>query len=871
MAVSPLPDPDADSALEDLSGSKIGRFLLKARIGHGGMGEVYLAEDTTLHRKVALKRVPPRLRTQSDYRRQLLAEAERASQLNHRNIAAVYDIIDTGSDLFLVMEYVDGRTLRRRLTEGPLSPSELVDIAAQGADGLQAAHERGLLHCDIKPENLMLDRESNLKILDFGIARHLPHAHLAAGQDSPTLEQSLHGFSGTPAYMAPELLLERPADCRVDIFSLGVVAYECLSGRNPFLGESVIETGTRVLRETPPTLRQLNPQISPQLNAIVGRMMAKKATDRYPSASALLADLRRLSQEPPDSTAFVRFRIRTWLVAAAVAIVLTAAAFFVTVKPSLLKKETRISETSRKELAILPFATPDPRTRAFSDGLGETLAARLSRLGDRYPVEVIPANEVVAQNVLNVDQAQKMLGVSMVLEGSLRESNGLVRVTYSVLDAKTHRQLRGDSVTAELSNPFEVEDKVVESVLSSLEIALLPQDRQALMARGTTEPRAYDYYLQGRGYLQDFHKSENIESAITEFRHALESDPKYGLAWAGLGQAYWYRYDADKDPDWAKKAQDACQRAIQMSDFASGAHACLGTVYLGTGRYDDAAQEFKRAVELDPNSEEAYLGLASAYEGLRRFADAEDTFKRAIGLRANYWGGYNRLGVFYYTQGRFNDALEMFKRVVALAPDNFRGYSNLGGIYQTLDQYDNSVPVLERAVAIRPQSDSYSNLGTAYFYQHRFADAARTYGEAIRIDPRQYVTWGNLAEAYYWMGRRADAERTYRRAIELARQDLIVNPQNAEALSDCAMYLAMAGDSREAERELASALKAASTNDPDTLSKAAIVYTQLGDTEKAIGYLQEAVAAGYSRNRIRDNPVFDGIRKDSRLESLTRK
>lgn len=869
MAVSPIPGPE-DRSFEDLSGSRIGRFLLKARIGQGGMGEVYVAEDTTLHRKVALKRVPPRFRTQPDYRKDFLAEAERASQLNHPHIASVYDIIDNGSDLFLVMEYVDGRTLRHKLREGPLSPTEFINLAKQCAEGLQAAHERGLVHCDIKPENLMLDSQSKLKILDFGIARRLPHSQATIDQDTPTLEESLHSFSGTPAYMAPELLRERPADARADIFSLGVVAYECLSGKNPFLGESVIETGTRVLRETPPLLRKLNPQVSPQLDAIVCRMMAKKTADRYGSASEVLSELRLLA--PAATTIFApRAVVWKWLSVAALAFVLALAVVLVAVKPGFLRRGSSGAEMVRKELAILPFATPDVRNRAFSDGLGETLAARLGHLGDRYPIEVIPASEVLAQNVGNVDQAQKLLGVNMVLEGTLRESAGMVRVTYSLLDAKTHRQLGGDSITAQMSNAFEVEDKIVDSILSSLEIALLPQERQALMARGTTEPQAYDYYLQGRGYLQDFHKAENIESAMTEFRHALDRDPKYGLAWAGMGQAYWYRYEADKDPDWVNKAKDACERAIRLSDSASGAHGCLGTVYLGTGRYDDAVKEFRTALELDPASEDAHLGLASAYEQLHRLPDAEATFKKAISLRPNYWGGYNRLGVFYYTHGRYTDALEMFKRVVALAPDNFRGYNNLGAIYQTLDQYEKAIPVLERAVAIRPQSDSYSNLATAYFYQHRFEDAARMYAQAVQIDSKQYISWGNLAEAYYWMGRRADAERTYRKAIDLARQDLSVNPHNFEALADSAMFLAMTGEFKAAVRELSLAMDAAPANDSDTLSKAAIVYTQVGDRDTAVRYLQQAVSAGYSPNRIRDNPVFDPIRNDPRLHSIKAK
>jgi tetratricopeptide (TPR) repeat protein/tRNA A-37 threonylcarbamoyl transferase component Bud32 len=871
MALSPIPDPNADHAFEDLSGSNIGRFAVKARIGQGGMGEVYVAEDTALHRMVALKRVPPHLRFDSDYRRRFLAEAERASQINDPHIAAIYDIIDTGSDLFLVMEYVDGRTLRQRINEGRLSSSEFVEIAVQCAEGLAAAHQRGLVHCDIKPENLIVDHQGKLKILDFGIARRLPHTAAAASQDIPTLEQSLHSFSGTPAYMAPELLLERLPDGRSDIFSLGVVGYECLSGKNPFLADSVIETADCVLHETPPSLTRVNAAVSPQLNAIVCRMLAKKATDRYSSAAQLLSDLRALSTGGAVAPVNARRGLWKWLSIAAIAAVLAVGALLISYRAGFSRKGSPVAQVPRKELAILPFTNPDAQTRPFSDGLTETLAAKLSQLGDRYPVDVVPASEVRSQKVANVEEAQKILGVNMVLEGTLRESAGMVRVTYSLLDAKTHRQLRGDSITATLSNPFAVEDKIVDSILSSLEIVLLPEDRKALMVRGTTEPHAYDYYLQGRGYLQNYHKAEDVQNAITEFRHALDRDPQYALAWAGMGEAYWYRYEADKTPDWAKKAQDACEHAVQLNASAAAAHACLGTVYIGTGHYNQAVQQFQRAVDLEPASEDAHLGLASAYEKLDRLGDAENTFKRAISFHPNYWGGYNRLGVFYFNHGRYADARDMFSRVIALAPDNFRGYSNLGGALLALDEYDKAIPVLERAAAIRPQSDSYSNLGTAYFYQHRFAEAARTYEQAIQIDPGQYMLWGNVAEAYYWMGRRTDANRDYRKAIELARQDLTVNPKNAEVRGDCAMYLAMAGDRSAAQHDLSSALAAAPANDSDTLYKAAIVYTQSGDSDKAIAYIQKAVAAGFSPNRIRDNPVFDGLRTDARFQALNLK
>lgn len=872
MSVSPIPDPETHRAPDDLTGELVGRFVIESRIGQGGMGEVYLAQDTTLRRRVAIKRVPPRLRPTATSYKHFFSEAERASQLSNQHIAAIYDILQTDTDVFLVMEYVDGQTLRSHLKQGALPVPEFLRFADQAVDALKAAHARGILHCDIKPENIMLTRDGEIKVLDFGISRCLA-GDAPAPPIAPTLETTFESFSGTPSYMAPELLLQKAPDVRSDIFSLGVVFYEALTGRNPFLADSIIATADRVLRETPPPITDSAPQVPPELVRVISRMLAKNPSDRYSSAAELISALETVRGAPSPGRVKRRFS-PAWnmLALSAIVVIIALAAILIAFWPPGWNRTSKSGAAPHKQLAVLPFSAPDSENRAFSDGLSETLTAKLTQLSDRYPIEVIAPSEVRSQGVNSVEQARKALGVSLVLTGSLRRSGDMVRVTYALVDATTRRQVSADSITSEMSNPFAVEDHVVDSILSSLEIALGPEDRRVLASRGTTEPQAYDYYLQGIGYLQDFHKSENLDSAMAVFRHALERDPKYALAWAGVGETAWYKYDLSRDAQWANMAREACTRAVQLDGDQSGPHTCLGTVYTGTGRYEDAVAEFQKAIELEPTSQTAPLGLASAYEQLNRLTDAEATYRHAIELRPNYWGGYDKLGVFYFNHGRYPEALSMFQKVVDLTPDNFRGYSNLGGIYVTLDQYEKAIPVLEKAVAIRPEADAISNLATAYFYQRRFPDAARTYEHAVQLNAATYMPWANLAEAYYWIPEKhAEADRTYRKAIDMVKIELRMNPRNAKVQSDLALYYAMTGQRGPASRALSDAFRYAATNDPDVLYVAAIVHKQGGERDQALSYLEKAVATGFSPNRIRDNPLFDDLKTDPRLMALIHK
>jgi serine/threonine protein kinase/tetratricopeptide (TPR) repeat protein len=847
---------------DSVVGRAVGRYVVQRRLGAGAMGEVYLAEDPKLKRAVALKRIAPQLREDAEYRARFLKEAERASGVASAYVAAIYDVLEEDGEVFLIMEYVEGRTLRQGLTE-PLSVEAFLKIAIQCTQALVSAHGRGILHCDIKPENIMLAQNGDVKVLDFGVAKRRPRSDQTSTMDK--------GQSGTPAYMAPEMMLNKPIDGRADLFSLGIVFYEMLTGRHPFRSASFAEMIEKTLREKPRSIHTVNPQVPETLEAIVVRMLAKDPTERPANAAELLTDLEATKSQLEKGVTYTswartpHFR-RKWLFPVT-AVVIAATIFCL---PMLKKGLKRSGLPATKQLAVLPFLASDSNasTRAFSDGLTETLTTKLASLRGDYALLVVPSSEIRGENVNTAYQARHIFGVNLVLEGSLAQSGGVVRIKYALVDASTLLQIRGDVITEQATDPFGVEDKVVESVLTALDVELGGADQDAVKQRGTRAPVAYDYYLRGIGYLRESEKPENTDHAIEVFQHALQQDPNYALAYAGLGEAYWQKYEHTRDASWVNKAGEACQNAELVGGGLAATHVCLGMVLNGTGEYERAVDEFQRATEIDPANDDAIRELASAYEKLGKTSEAEAAYQRAIELRPKSWLGYNRLGIFQHNQGRYEDAANAFQHVIQLAPDSYRGYSNLGGAYLALGRYSDAIPKFEQSAEIRPTAFCYSNLATAYFYQKRYADAARTYEQAVQLEQTEYSEWGNLAEAYYWApGKRAEAEETYRKAIALAEAQLRVNPRDAEVLSWVGLYHAMLQERNVSLHYLNEALLVAPRN-PEVLFNAAKAENQLGDSQKALDYLKKAVAKGYSRYYAKDDPVFAKLSKDPRFQKL---
>jgi serine/threonine protein kinase/tetratricopeptide (TPR) repeat protein len=858
----------------DLTGNTVGRFFVKSRIGAGGMGQVYRAEDTMLKRIVAIKRMAPQLQVQERDRDRFLKEAQRASALNHPNIAAIYDVLQEKGEILLVMEYVEGKTLRHRI-KSPISIPEFLEIAIQCAEGLGAAHDQRIVHKDIKPENIMLTAAQRVKILDFGVAMRFVVDQSEATQSFASMTASL---SGTPGYMAPEVLQQRPYDGRADLFSLGLVFYEMLGGDHPFTTDSFAGTLARVLHREPPSLSEVNRTVPTPLAGIVQHLLAKDPEQRYQSAETLLTDLRAVQSGAKPTYArlasersyHLASRWKVLLGAAVIALLL--ALFFFKDKfhrTSEFAAATKAGLPDTKSLAILPIVASanDPKFAAFGNGLVETLTAKLNQLGENHSVQVVPASEMLSKHVATLDQARQEFGVNLGLRVGLEQSGDMVRANYTLIDAKTGLALASKSFDAPISDPFTIEDRVANGAAAALGVELRPEERRELISHGTSIPEAYNYYLQAHGYLDDPFKPENALSAITVFTEALKLDPNYGTARAGLGLAYWWKYYSTKDKQAVALARETCSKAVESGTAGAEGHICLGIVENGTGGYEQAVAQFQKAVELEPTNDQAYAGLASAYKHLNKLDEAEKTYQRVIEIRPQYSRAYINLGGFYLQQQQYGKAIDMFNRAVALSPDSYRGYSDLGAAYLSQAKYADAIKPLEQSIAIRPSSDAYNNLGTAYLRLRRYPDAVRAYQAAVKLDEGEYIGWGSLGDALHYNGNGDAAKKAYETAITLAKRQLEVNPKDAEVLGDVADYYAMVSDRKNALASLDQSLQWGH-GDKDLLFNAAVVYQDLGESGEALEWMKKSLNAGYPAASVREVPSFDPLKNDPRFKTL---
>jgi serine/threonine-protein kinase len=675
--------------------------------------------------------------------------------------------------------------------------------------------------------------------------------------------------------MAPEQF-RGSADARSDIWAAGTVLYEMATGHRCFAEPTLASLMEAIMHRDPVPPTAINANVSPGVEHVIMRAIAKDPARRFHSADALAASLeslRRSSASGPRTPPINQARKHRGAKAAAItAVAVVVLAFIVAVSTLRRRLPDNTPEAglpARKIVAVLPFRTVggDPDANAFGDGLTETLSSRLAQLSESRAIQVIPTQEIRSAGAITTEKARSSFGVNLVVEGSLQKIGANIRINCHLIDAATQRLLRADTITAAPSDIFGLEDQAVDRVLRLMSIELGTQDQHASQ-RGTTNTAAYEHYLRARGYMQDYHKPENVEAAVVAYKRAIELDPNYALAYAGLGESYWREFGQTHNRSLVNDATQSCLKALAMSEKLAEAHFCLGRVYQWTGDPQKAAEQFELAVVLDPNSDETYRGLADVYSKMGEPRKAEETYRRAISMRPQDWAGYSWLGSFYYRQARYSDAESMFKKVVELSPDNFRGYYSLGAIYVLQGRYSEGIEALEKSIAIRPSPSAYTNLGTAYFGTRRFEDAARTYEQGLKMDEKNWRLWGNLGDARYWIPRqRAQASNAYRRAIALAEEQLKVNPRDSELLGLMASYMAMLGEKKEAVAKVDLALSIA-PKDPDLQYRAALVHNHFGEVQLTLKWLNSALAAGFSPMTVRDAPDFDALRNDPEFQRL---
>lgn len=830
-------------------GKQISGYTILSRLGAGGMGVVYKAHDDKLDRTVALKFLPDHT-TESDAKRRFLREARAAAALDHPNIGVVHGIDETPQgDLYIVMTYYDGETLAQRLSRGSLSPVQAVEITHSLALALAEARRQGLVHRDIKPANIMLTRSGMVKLLDFGLAR-LP--------DSETLTHSGQA-PGTPAYMAPERALGDKGDHRSDLWSLGVVLYEMLAGRRPFVRNSSASTLMAIVNDPPPPL----PPGDKSLEAIVYRLLAKDPEQRYQDASQLvaaLAPLRQLDSAPTETAATVDLaRAKAsasgqpspkpkpaWRrpALAVAALLLAASAWFTS---------TRLP--AEKHIVVLPFTAvgDNAADASIRDGILETLTSRLSNLERlQSSLWVAPASEVRRRSVTDAASAQRVFGANIVVNGSVQRLREGVRLTLNLIDANSLRQL-GSAVIDDKSSDFaSLQDKAVAQLARLLAVEIRPENLPA--AKGEAAPaHAYEAYLKGLSFLQRADKPGNLDAAIQLFESAVKTDARFALAFTRLAEAQFIKSQSTSDAALLAAALENGNRAAAINSQLAPVHVTLGRIYAGTGKHDLAAQEFQRAIEADPRSPEAYQGIAKTYEAQGRPEDAEASLQKAVALRPTYWEGHNNLGAFYYRRAKYADAAARFRRVIELTPDNASAYINLGVMLNNLKDTAGAIAAYEKSISIAPHYAAYSNLAVLYYNQANYAKSAETYEKALKMNDRDYRPWGGLASARSAGGQAELARPAYERAIQLGEESLVKNPTDATLLSYLATYYAKLGNHATALDRIQTAL-ALAPEAPNVLYEAALVHESAGRRPKALPFIRAAVERGYPVNAITSDP-----------------
>jgi tetratricopeptide (TPR) repeat protein/predicted Ser/Thr protein kinase len=870
-----------------LLGESISHYAILERLGEGGMGVVYKAEDKKLNRTVALKFLKDAALGSGADRARFLREAQAAAVLDHPNICTVYEVDEKDGHAFIAMAYCSGRSLKDIVRDGKLTIPEALAIAVQAAEGLDEAHGKGVIHRDIKGANIMVSPKGQVKIMDFGIAKY------AGGTESTWSG----GITGTAAYMSPEQARGGPVDGRTDIWSLGVVLYEMITGELPFRGDTEAGVFHSLIYETPRPVLESRPDCPPDLAAVVDRCLKKNVDARYPTAKACLADLRAVQHRLDRTLEFsatgterrkarrgqatrtqhrdprLRRRQRVWAVLGAVALAIAADFAVPGLRRGLAALVGYRPVPAEKHLLVLPFLNVggEKAGQDLCDGFLEVLTSELTRL-ERFQKAfwVAPSNEVRTSGVASAREARREFGANLVLAGSLQRVGGEVTLTMNLIEAKTLRQVRSEVVTGSMSGFASFQGTLLEGVVRMLDMEIPLEVKRTLAAGGTTNAAAYESYVMGSGRLERYENPESLAAAVDLFQKAVALDPGYALAFAGLGEARWRMSELTSDPALVEQALDDCGRALKIAPDLASVHATLGIIDMGKGLVAEAIREFEKALGSDPSNQEATLGLAEAWEASGKREKAEEIYRKAIALKPSRWAGYSRFGVFYLKTGRLAEAEAMFRKVLDFTPDNIRALNNLMAVYWQMKRTDLARAMFERSVAVRPNADAFSNWGTLEFFMGHYGEALKMFEQSVRIDPDFSTIWGNLGDSYRYVPGNADkARKAYEKAVLLAGREKEINPRDASLRARIALYLAYAGQGGDALTELDEALRLAPAS-KTVLNKSILVYERLGMRAKALSAATSFLGAGGAAAELEADPDLARLIGDPAFRKLVR-
>ena len=836
------------------------RYKIESLIGEGGMGKVYKAHDYDLDRTVALKLVRQELASDPGAMQRFKQELLLASRISHRNILRIHDLGDVGGLKFISMAYVEGTDLHEVIAKSGRLPAErAVKIAQQLASALEAAHAEGVVHRDLKPRNVLIDRGDQVYVSDFGLAKSLE-------SDAATHMTRAGEVLGTPRYMSPEQAESKPADHRSDIYSLGVILYEMVTGDAPFAGNSTVQVMYQHVTEKPKNPQVVNPAVPDYLAQIILKCLEKDPERRYQHAREILHDLETGSA--PNRV--VRLRIAEtsypkWLFALLSLAVLLGLSLLIRPVRDLVLGRSSIAITPRqardtthdKFLALLPLRVlgGDPTLKYEAEGIVDALSAKLFQMKNVHLASPSAVEGVKPEDSL--DKIARDLGVKLIVQGTVQGAGDRIQIVLSTSDA-SGRRVWTDEFPGVRQDLLTIEGQIYNKLVDALDLRPTSDD----LARGTSRPtedvKAYDLYLQGRNIMRGKRDAKRVQSALNLFDQATKKDPGFALAYAGVADASLDMYEFKKDTFWSQKALGAAQHAQSLSDELPEIHFALGNVYLATGKTAEAIAELKRALELAPNSDEGYRRLANAYLAADQKDEALHAFEQAINVNPYFWLNWNHLGAAYLQLGQNEKALDAFQHVVGLVKDSAPGYENIGITYFQMGRWNECIPAFEKSLQLQPSFSVYSNLGTAYFYLGRHQDAVRMFEKAVDLNPNQQAALGNLADGYRWAGQQDKAKAAYDRAISLAYKALQVNARDATTLGYLGTYYAFKGDPKRGLEFIHRARKI-DQNSNDLIYKEAVIDAAAGQPEEAIKNLRDAFLKGYPPEEAKNDPELKGL------------
>jgi tetratricopeptide (TPR) repeat protein/TolB-like protein len=860
--------------------ASVGPYRVIDRLGSGGMGEVFLATDTRLNRKVALKYLSEASPDLPHSRERLLREARAAAQISHPNIAAIYDILETGPHPCIVMEYVPGETLAQVAGRGPMAVDQVAAIGAQLADALAHAHAAGVVHRDLKPANVVMTAEGAVKILDFGVARVFDIEEELATADGPTREtlRSQPGrFAGTPAYMAPEQLAGRTATPLTDVYSLGVTLYELLTSRRPFGGKTTPDLVYQKLSSPAPLPSAINGAVPPVLDAIVAKAMAREPERRYRSASTMAADLRRIERGTAAGTTtggsdYVdvgrrlrrrpRWRTLAVVTAGGALAALAAWAYLSGPRPAANPRAGSVS------VAVLPFTSAQGDPDALKAGLGfsEAIVAALEGLSSVTVLSRPDFSDYLAGAPDRVKSAGA-LGIDAVVAGSVLIAGS--RREFAVrVQAPDGTGLLTRTYKGAPAGVSALEARAVTDIVAAINVRLTAADRERLRHVPACRDTAYAEYVEGRGLLDRKDVPGNVAKAEQAFSRAAATDPRCVPALLGLADALWSAFtDQGPDPALVDRARQALDSAVAIDPDSPSTKRAYAVIYLGTGKPEQADRAILDVIERRPYDDEPHRIRAEILGKMGRSEEARNELRRAVLLRPKNVANYVSLGNSHFFAGRYGDAIQTYVQGLEIQPDNLWLKTNLAAAYSYNGEPRKAIAVYESVSDL--DATMLSNLSLLYFDEGRYREAADLLKRALVLEPRSAIKHGNLGDTYRKLGLPNEAAEEYRRAATLTAEQLSVDGRDATALARHAVFLAKLGEPTRALHDIRRAVDLA-PDDHTVLYKRAVVHALLNQRAEAVEWLRRAIQKGYSRARASTDPDLQSISNLPSVEALMR-